>query len=181
MKKRGHYCKVCGEYKANEKFSGKGHAAHICKTCAALPHALSQSKWALTRLVNLPWRLSKEQLSWLKKRMKDRRDAVRTLATEQYEMRFPPRIELDELEDDFEEDFDFYMDEETDIDKPMRSVISRPLIFWKGGGPHMATTPHYTAAHRQGPHGRQGDQRYHWLCKKSRKDRPRQAHHQLPV
>ena len=70
----------------------------------------------LTRLVNLPWRLSKEQLSWLKKRMKDKRDAVRTLATEQYEMRFPPRIELDELEDDFEEDFDFYMDEETDIE-----------------------------------------------------------------
>lgn len=37
MKKHGHYCKVCGEYKANEKFSGKGHAAHICKKCAALP------------------------------------------------------------------------------------------------------------------------------------------------
>ena len=36
---------------------------------------------------------------------------MRTLATEQYEMRFPPRIELDELEDDFEEDFGFYMDE----------------------------------------------------------------------
>ena len=64
---------------------------------------------ALTRLVNLPWRLSKEQLSWLKKRMKDKRDAVRALATEQYEMRFPPRIELDELEDGFEEDFDFYI------------------------------------------------------------------------
>ena len=31
MKKHGYYCKVCGEYKANEKFSGKGHAAHICK------------------------------------------------------------------------------------------------------------------------------------------------------
>ena len=29
MKKRGHYCKVCGEHKANEKFSGKGHAAQI--------------------------------------------------------------------------------------------------------------------------------------------------------
>ena len=26
MKKRGHYCKICGEYKSNEKFSGKGHA-----------------------------------------------------------------------------------------------------------------------------------------------------------
>ena len=29
MKKHGHYCKVCGEYKASEKFSGKGYAAHI--------------------------------------------------------------------------------------------------------------------------------------------------------
>ena len=28
-----HYCRICGEYKANEKFSGKGHAQHICKTC----------------------------------------------------------------------------------------------------------------------------------------------------
>ena len=37
MKKHGHYCKVCGEYKANEKFSGKGHATHICKACAQLP------------------------------------------------------------------------------------------------------------------------------------------------
>ena len=116
MKKRGHYCKVCGEYKANEKFSGKGHAAHICKICAALPPEKQAEGMTLTRLVNLPWRLSKEQLSWLKKRMKDRRDAVRSLATEQYEMRFSPRLGLDETEDDFEEDFDFYMNEETDIE-----------------------------------------------------------------
>jgi hypothetical protein len=35
MKKpHGHYCRICGEYKANEKFSGRGHAAHICKACA---------------------------------------------------------------------------------------------------------------------------------------------------
>ncbi len=30
----GHYCRVCGRRRANEKFSGKGHAAHICKDCA---------------------------------------------------------------------------------------------------------------------------------------------------
>ena len=36
-KRQGHYCKICGEHKANEKFSGKGHAAHICKSCASLP------------------------------------------------------------------------------------------------------------------------------------------------
>ena len=41
---------------------------------------------------------------------------VRALATEQYEMRFPPRMKLDEMEDDYEEYFDFYMDEETDIE-----------------------------------------------------------------
>ena len=41
---------------------------------------------------------------------------MRTLATEQYEMRFPPRMKLDEMEDDYEEYFDFYMDEETDIE-----------------------------------------------------------------
>lgn len=32
-KQQGHYCRICGECKANEKFSGKGHAQHICKTC----------------------------------------------------------------------------------------------------------------------------------------------------
>ena len=32
-RKQGHYCRICGEYKANEKFSDKGHAQHICKSC----------------------------------------------------------------------------------------------------------------------------------------------------
>ena len=30
-KHKGHYCKICGEYKSNESFSGKGHTQHICK------------------------------------------------------------------------------------------------------------------------------------------------------
>lgn len=36
MKKKkslGHYCKICGRMRAHEKFSGAGHAAHICKDC----------------------------------------------------------------------------------------------------------------------------------------------------
>lgn len=33
---RGHYCKVCGEIKSYEKFSGKGHKNHICKSCSKL-------------------------------------------------------------------------------------------------------------------------------------------------
>ena len=70
MKKHGHYCKVCGEYKANEKFSGKGHAAHICKSCASLSPEKQAEQMTVNRLLNLPWRLSKEQISWLKNRMK---------------------------------------------------------------------------------------------------------------
>jgi ribosome-binding protein aMBF1 (putative translation factor) len=33
----GHYCRICGRARANEKFSGKGHRVHVCKDCARLP------------------------------------------------------------------------------------------------------------------------------------------------
>ena len=36
-KQQGHYCRFCGEYKAHEKFSGKGHARYTCKECQSLP------------------------------------------------------------------------------------------------------------------------------------------------
>lgn len=29
----GHYCRICGRTRANEKFTGKGHKNHICKDC----------------------------------------------------------------------------------------------------------------------------------------------------
>jgi hypothetical protein len=32
-KKQGHYCGGCNRYRANEKFSGKGHRQHFCKDC----------------------------------------------------------------------------------------------------------------------------------------------------
>ena len=30
----GHYCRICGRIRTNEKFSGKGHKNHVCKDCA---------------------------------------------------------------------------------------------------------------------------------------------------
>ena len=30
----GHYCRICGRTRANEKFSGKGHKNHVCKDCS---------------------------------------------------------------------------------------------------------------------------------------------------
>ena len=73
-----------------------------------LPAEKQAELMTLNRLLNLPWRLSKEQLSWLKNRLKDRRPDVRELAQEQYEMRFPPK----HLEDD---KFKFF-DEESFIE-----------------------------------------------------------------
>ena len=35
-RRSGHYCWSCDRTRANEKFSGKGHARHLCKDCARL-------------------------------------------------------------------------------------------------------------------------------------------------
>lgn len=33
----GHYCRICGRVRPNEKFSGKGHRIHVCKECSRMP------------------------------------------------------------------------------------------------------------------------------------------------
>jgi ribosome-binding protein aMBF1 (putative translation factor) len=43
-REKGHYCHVCGRYRANEKFSGKGHARHICKDCAREQKAAARQR-----------------------------------------------------------------------------------------------------------------------------------------
>lgn len=119
-KPHGHYCKVCGEYKANEKFSGKGHAAHICKACSKLSPAERSEQMTINRLFNLPWRLSKEQIKWLKNRTRDKRPEVRELAREQYDLRFgqpkTPDVEIDEFEEIDLDGFDLEDLSEEDID-----------------------------------------------------------------
>jgi hypothetical protein len=32
-----HYCRVCRSYRANERFTGRGHRTHVCKDCQNLP------------------------------------------------------------------------------------------------------------------------------------------------
>lgn len=41
---QGHYCRVCGRQRANEKFGGKGHAQHICKDCAREQKATARQR-----------------------------------------------------------------------------------------------------------------------------------------
>jgi hypothetical protein len=33
----GHYCRICEQMRANEKFSRRGHRDHICQDCLRLP------------------------------------------------------------------------------------------------------------------------------------------------
>ena len=35
-KRRGHFCWCCGRIRPNERFSGRGHARHLCRDCAKL-------------------------------------------------------------------------------------------------------------------------------------------------
>lgn len=88
-KNQGHYCKICGEYKSNESFTGKGHAAHICKKCAALPAAQRSENMTLAKLWNLPWKLTQQQRDWLKGLQNDSRPEVASTAIELYASRFP--------------------------------------------------------------------------------------------
>ena len=86
----GHYCKICGEYKANEKFSGRGHATHICKTCSRLSAAEKAEAQTITRLTNFPMgRLSSNDKAWLENRLHDHRPEVAELAREVYNIHFP--------------------------------------------------------------------------------------------
>lgn len=50
---KGHYCKVCDSYIANERFSGKGHASHICKKCSQLPIEEQNEQINLNRIFSL--------------------------------------------------------------------------------------------------------------------------------
>ena len=86
----GHYCKICGEYKANEKFSGKGHAAHICKVCSRLSAAEKAAAMDMNRLMSFPMRrLSDSERKWLQAKMHDKSPEVADMAREIYNVCFP--------------------------------------------------------------------------------------------
>ena len=88
-KQRGHYCRICGERKANEKFSGKGHATHICKACASKSPAQKSEDITINRLYGMMFRyLSESEIKWLKNRRNDNRPEVSELAKQIFEEKF---------------------------------------------------------------------------------------------
>jgi hypothetical protein len=45
-RRRGQFCWRCGRVRANERFSGKGHARHLCKDCEKLGSAELEARQA---------------------------------------------------------------------------------------------------------------------------------------
>ena len=96
----GHYCKICGERKANEKFSGKGHTAHICKECSALPQERKNELQLLNRLASAAMKYPRSRQDWelLEKYAKSRKyPEARKFAQSVLEVnRSQPEIEPDD-------------------------------------------------------------------------------------
>jgi len=89
-KPRSHYCWVCGLHKPNEKFSGRGHANHMCKQCHALPVAERNEMVAVRKADNMTDRhLNEQEIKWLRKKMNDPRPAVRDAARGAHHTKFP--------------------------------------------------------------------------------------------
>lgn len=98
-KRRGWYCKICGEWKANEKFSGKGHASHICKSCMKLPIEKRNEMMTVNRIMGLLWHLKKEQRSWLEKMKKSENEEIRSAAEWAWAERFKTAPTMDDEEE----------------------------------------------------------------------------------
>jgi len=71
----GHYCRICGERKSNESFSGKGHVKHICKECDALPQERKNELQILNRLASAAMKYPRKRQDWelLEKYAKNKR------------------------------------------------------------------------------------------------------------
>lgn len=54
----GHYCRICGRHRPNQRFSGKGHARHICRECQGLPRATLFRIEALNEIEGILFRQS---------------------------------------------------------------------------------------------------------------------------
>ncbi|HUW65719.1 MAG TPA: hypothetical protein VMW83_13705 [Spirochaetia bacterium] len=81
---RGHYCHVCGLILPNEKFSGKGHAAHICRKCARKPLEQRAEETALHRISRVYgyMNLSRDNRRMLEDYSRSPRERVRVAAVE---------------------------------------------------------------------------------------------------
>ena len=78
-----HYCWSCDRRRANEKFSGKGHAGHLCKDCARLGKeelAYHQAVRNLERLVTWEGIVPRKKREQFRKYLGHKDERVRAYA-----------------------------------------------------------------------------------------------------
>ncbi|QNB47892.1 hypothetical protein BR63_17490 [Thermanaerosceptrum fracticalcis] len=80
----GHYCKICGRIRADEKFSGKGHRNHVCKDCSKKPAAERDKLTAMNRMYMLYQysNLSKNNRKMLQKYLQSDSEEIRNVTKE---------------------------------------------------------------------------------------------------
>lgn len=100
----GHYCWSCDRMRANEKFSGRGHAKHLCKECACLGKdelAYRQTIRNLERLITRDGIVPRNKREQFRRYLKHRDERVRAYAHQLAAVVGPiehwPRQDMDEL------------------------------------------------------------------------------------
>lgn len=84
-RKSGHYCWSCNRTRANEKFSGSGHAQHLCKDCARLGNkelAYRQAVRDMDRLVTWEGIIPRKRREQFEKYLHHENERVRAYALE---------------------------------------------------------------------------------------------------
>ena len=98
----GHYCWACDRRRANEKFSGRGHARHLCRDCAKLSDeelSYRQALRDLQRCVTWAGNIPRKHHKSFEKFMHHEDPKIRTLVEELLEGNRAMRTEaeLDEI------------------------------------------------------------------------------------
>ena len=130
----GHYCRICGRTRANERFSGKGHKKHICKECSKLSVSESDEMTIINQIYSLCLyvNLSKVNRRMLEGYLLHKSDKVRVASKEilkefaLFKYNDSPELDDDEYEDDCTDDNhdswvvetveeDYYLSDEDDL------------------------------------------------------------------
>lgn len=139
-KNQGHYCRICGEYLPNERFTGKGHVQHICKTCQALPQDVQADMIRCNEVeaIASKYPMSRQDWDLLEKyaqRYKDKESGK--LAQKMLGMKraYPDMYEVDSLLESYERDDVPFSELEDDIRYELEKLLEeniRDFVLQKG-------------------------------------------------
>jgi hypothetical protein len=115
-REHGYFCWCCGQTKANERFSGRGHTRHLCKDCSRLGKAelaYKQTIRNMTKMLDWDGNLRRKQRASFQSFLTHPDERVRRYAQEV----IAPPVPSDACDGDFDLSEDAYGIGENDLDK----------------------------------------------------------------